>query len=84
MRQTPYLDHGAGKEPDAQVVVPNVDVSKELIDIGDECCGFDKIGETCSRCFERRTQVLSDMAHLVMVSLTGRLHDTKNLSRLQW
>jgi hypothetical protein len=43
-RQSPYLDRGAGRERDAQIVVPNIDVSKELIDIGDECCGFNQIG----------------------------------------
>src|SRR5262245_49966125 len=64
MRQAPYLDRGAGRERDAQIVVPNIDMSKKLVDVGDESCGFDKIGETCSRGFEGRTQILSDLANL--------------------
>src|SRR6516164_1124030 len=59
MRQASYLDGRAGRKRDAQIIMPNIDVSKELVDIGHKCCGFDKISETCSRGFERRAEILS-------------------------
>jgi ABC-type proline/glycine betaine transport system permease subunit len=64
MRQPPYLDGRAGGKRDAQIVVPNIDVSKELVDIGDERCGFDKIGEACFGSLKRRTKIFADLANL--------------------
>src|SRR6516165_10710786 len=64
MRQASYLDGRAGRKRDAQIIMPNIDVSKELVDIGHKCCGFDKISETCSRGFERRAEILSNLANL--------------------
>ena len=45
MGQSPYLDRRAGRKGYAQIVVADVDVLKELVDVGHKCCGFDKIGK---------------------------------------
>jgi hypothetical protein len=39
-------------------------VSKELVDIGNERCGFDKIGEACVGSLKRRTKIFADLANL--------------------
>src|SRR5215831_14555502 len=45
MRQPSHLDGGAGRKTYAQKVVADVDVLKELVDVGHKCCGFYEIGE---------------------------------------
>src|SRR5215475_16074632 len=64
MRQPSHLDGGAGRKTYAQKVVADVDVLKELVDVGHKCCGFYEIGECNAGSLKCSTNILADLANL--------------------
>src|SRR5689334_4530684 len=64
VRQASHLDGRAGRKTHAQIVVADVDVLKELVDVGHKCCGFDEMGESNAGSLKCRTDILADLANL--------------------
>lgn len=64
MGETTHFNSRARRQPDPEIIVPNIDMTKELVDIGDEGCRLDQVFEGGVCGVEGHAQVFTDLLNL--------------------
>src|SRR5690348_4767413 len=64
MREPSDLDRGAGRQGNAKIIVPNVDMTEKFVDIGDEGRRLHQVVQRGARRFQGGAQVLADLPNL--------------------
>ena len=64
MGEATHFNSSARRQPDPEIFVPNIDMTKELVDIGDKGCRLDQVlqGSACG--FEGHAQVFTNLLNL--------------------